>query len=164
MKKDTKIPTLSLFGGPLHRFGVRLGLVRGGTRTFKLGLALGLTFWSVLIALALLQGQAPKILTLKVIGVHVRFLVAIPLFFFCESFVFPRMAEFVSNIVDSGVVSEDEWPALASDVRRVNRMADSWLADAIFLLVTFALPLLETVVDLPITTGSWKTIPKAKRN
>jgi hypothetical protein len=158
MKVDTKIPALSLFGGPLHKFGARLGLVRGGTRTFKLGLALGLTFWSVLIALALLQGQAPKILSLNVIGVHVRFLVAIPLFFFCESFVFPRMAEFVSNIMDSGVVPEDQWPALAADVRRVNRMADSWLADVIFLLLTFAMPLLEIVVDLPIRTGSWKSI------
>jgi len=158
IKADAKIPALSLFGGLLYRFGVRLGLVRGKTRTFKLGLALGLTFWSVMIALALLQGQASKILSLNVIGVHARFLLAIPLFFFCESFVFPRMAEFVGNIVDSGVVPENQWPALAADVRRVNRMADSWLADVIFLLLTFAMPLLETVVDLPFQTGSWKTI------
>jgi hypothetical protein len=111
-----------------------------------------------MIALAFLQGRGVKIFSLALIGGHVRLLVAIPLFFFCESFVVPRMAEFVHNIVDSGVVPEDEWPALASDVRRVNRMADSWLAEVVFLLLTFALPLLETVVDLPINTGSWKSI------
>jgi hypothetical protein len=157
-KKDAKIPELSLFGGLLHRLGVRLGLVKGRTRTFKLGLALGLVAWAVLIAMAFLQGRGIKIFSLELIGAHVRLLVAIPLFFFCESFVVPRMAEFVQNIANSGVVPEEEWPALASDVRRVNRMADSWLAEVLFLLLTFALPLLETVVDLPIKTGSWKSI------
>jgi hypothetical protein len=158
MKKDTGIPELSLFGGPLYRLGVRLGLVRARRGAFRLGLALGLLSWSVLIALAFLQGRGIKIFSLELIGGHVRLLVAIPLFFFCESFVVPRMGEFVQNIVDSGVVPGDEWPALARYVRRVNRLADSWLAEVLFLLLTFALPLLETVVDLPIRTGSWKSI------
>jgi hypothetical protein len=157
-KKDTKIPELSLFGGPLYRLGVRLGLVRGEKGTFRLGLALGLLSWSILIALAFLQGRETNILSLGVIGIHVRLLLAIPLFFACESFVLPRMAEFVDNIVDSDVVPEDEWPALASAVHRLNRLADSWLPGAFFLLLTFVMPVLETVVDLPIRTGSWKTI------
>lgn len=42
------IPEFSLLGGPLHGLGSRLGLVRGGTNTFRLGLALGLLAWSAL--------------------------------------------------------------------------------------------------------------------
>ncbi|NWG87550.1 MAG: hypothetical protein HXY26_08600, partial [Hydrogenophilaceae bacterium] len=39
---------LSLLGGPLHRMGRRLGLVRD-TNTFRLGLALGLVPWLILL-------------------------------------------------------------------------------------------------------------------
>ena len=158
IKDKTQIPELSLFGGPLHRFGVRLGLVRGGTQSVRLGLALGLPAWIVLIALALLKGQGSKIFSLAVIGVHVRLLVAIPLFFVCESLVGPRMAEFVRNILSSGIVPEGELPALASDIRRVRRMADSRLAEVLFLLLAFSMPLVETVADLPGGTGNWGAI------
>ncbi len=157
-EKDTKIPELLLFGGPLGRLGVRLRLVRGVTDTFRLGLALGLLAWSVLVLLVLLYGQGPKLFSLSVIGVHVRLLVAIPLFFACESFVAPRMAEFVRNVLSSGIIHEEELPTLASDVRRINRMTDSWLAEALFLLLALTLPLLETVVDLPGRTGNWTAI------
>ena len=103
-------------------------------------------------------GIGHKMFSLAVIGVHVRLLVAIPLFFLCETWVAPRMAEFVRNIVRSGLVPEDELPALASDIRRVGRMKDSWLAEVLFLLVAFALPLIETVANLPGRTGNWALI------
>ncbi len=35
------MPELSALGGPLHRLGVRLGLVRGDIHTVRLGLAIG---------------------------------------------------------------------------------------------------------------------------
>jgi len=158
IKEDAKIPELSLFGGPLQRLGVRLGLVRGGTGAFRLGLALGLPAWSVLFVLALLQGLGPKILSLAVVGVHVRLLAVIPLFFACESFVAPRMAEFVRNILGSGLIPEDELPALTSNIRRVSRMANSWLAEVIFLLLAFTIPLIETFLNLPGGTGNWASI------
>jgi len=158
MKQDAKIPEFSLFGGPLWRLGVRLGLVRRGVDTFRLGLALGLPAWSVLIVLALLQGMSSKIMSLAIVGVHVRLLLVIPLFFASESFLAPRMAEFVRNILGSGLVPEDELPALGSDIRRVNRMAKSWLVEVFFLLLAFAGPLLESLINLPGGTGSWSSI------
>ncbi len=45
----------SLFGGPLHRMGERLGFVRGGRSAIALGLALGLLSWSILCGLALIE-------------------------------------------------------------------------------------------------------------
>jgi len=159
MKEDGTIQELSLFGGPLQRLGCRLGLVRGKTNTIWLGLALGLLAWGVLMLLGLLQGVGHKMFSLAVIGVHVRLLVAIPLFFACETWVAPRMAEFVRNIVRSGLVPEAELPALASDIRRVGRMKDSWLVEALFLLAVFTLPMIGTTADLPVgRTGSWVSI------
>ena len=158
MKEDDKIQEFSLFGGPLHRLGRRLALVRNGTNTVRLGLALGLLAWGVLMLLGLLQGFGHKMFSLAIIGVHVRLLVAIPLFFVCETWVAPRMAEFVRNIVHSGLVPETELPALASDIRRVDRMKDSWLAEVLFLLLAFTLPLIETLTNLPGRTGNWASI------
>jgi hypothetical protein len=155
MDTDDRIPELSLLGGPLHRLGCRAGLVRAGTNTVRLGLALAGLAWGVLILLSLLQGTTRRIFSLAFIAGHVRLLVAIPLFFLGETWVAPRMTEFVGNILDSGLVPEAEKPVLAADVRHLDRIKDSWLAEAFFLLVAFAWPLTETVVNLPGTTASW---------
>ena len=158
MDKNKTIPEFLLFGGPLHRLGSCLGLVRGKTNTIRLGLALGFLAWVVLMLLAFLQGSVLKMFSLSVINVHVRLLVAIPLFFFCETLVAPRMQDFISNIVRSDLVAESELPKLASDIRWINRIKDSWLMEVIFLLVVFALPLLEMVFHLPGKTASWMWI------
>ena len=158
MKIDDKIPEFYLFGGPLQRLGVRLGLVREKTNSARLGFALGLLAWGFLILLAFLQGFGPKMFSLTVIGVHIRFLVAIPLFFICETLVVPRMQEFIRNIVRSDLVPESELPLLASGIRRINRIKDSWLAEVVFLLVVFALPMFEMIFQVPGKTASWMWI------
>jgi len=42
MEEPGRFERFSLLGGPLHGLGCRLGLVRGGTNTVALGLALGM--------------------------------------------------------------------------------------------------------------------------
>jgi hypothetical protein len=148
MKTDDNIPELSLLGGPLHRLGCRMGLVRGGTDTVRFGVALGLSAWGVLVLLAVLQGFGHKVFSLGVIGVHARLLVAIPLFFVCEASVVPRMAEFVRYIVRSGVVTPDSLPALESRVASITRWEESWRSDAICLLAAVLLPLIGTQLHL----------------
>ena len=155
MKEDENIQEFSLLGGPLQWLGCRLGLVRGGTNTFWLGVALGLLAWGVLVLLTLLLGFGHKVFSFALVGIHVRLLVAIPLFFLCETWVVPLMAEFARGIVSSGLVPDAELPALQSDIRRVGRLKDSWLAEVLFLLAAFALPLIETIVDLPGKSGNW---------
>jgi len=81
MEEREGLKDFSLLGGPLHRLGCRLGLVRGGTNTVALGLALGALLWTVLVALALIEGVGHRLFSLSVIGAHVRLLVVIPLFF-----------------------------------------------------------------------------------
>lgn len=128
----------SLLGGPLHRLGRRVGLIRGGNPV-ALGLALGAFLWTVLVALAWSEGIAGQVFALEAIGGHVRLLIVIPLFFFCERWWDPRAGEFVREAVRSGLVPESSVPALESEVRRTSRWKDSWLGDAICLLAAVLL-------------------------
>jgi len=156
--ESAAIPEFSLFGGPLQKFAARLGLGRLGMGTLRLGLGLGLAAWCVLVLLALLQGAGAAIFSLSVVGVHVRLLVALPLLCAGESFVAPRMAAFVRNILASGLVPEDEQPALASDIRRIGRLAANPLAEALLLLLALAAPLIGVFVNLPGVTGKWAAV------
>lgn len=148
MEEREKIQELSLLGGPLHRLGCRLGLVRGGTNTVALGLALGLITWGVLVALAVIEGVSHEIFLLSVIGGHVRLLVGIPLFFLCESMLDPRVTAFVQMIVRSRVVPESALPVLESEIARIVRWKDSWLPDAMCLLAAVLFTLIAPKLQL----------------
>ena len=127
MKEHNISEEFSLLGGPLHRTGRRLGLVRGATNTVALGLALGLIPWIVMLALALIGGAGHLLFSLSVIGAHARLLLAIPLFFLCESMLAPRFAVFVDTIVRSEVVPAHVRAALDAEITRINRWTDYWL-------------------------------------
>jgi len=141
MEKGIDLADFSLLGGPLHRLGCRLGLVRDGTNTTGLGLVLGAFPWIVLVALALVEGLGHVLFSIEAIGAHVRLLVAIPLFFVCEAIVDPRFAAFVREIVRSQVVPATARPALQSEIARIARWRDAWLPEACFLLVAVVLGL-----------------------
>jgi hypothetical protein len=65
-----------LLGGPLHELGRHLGLVRG-TNTVRLGFAIGVGLWLIILALALMEGLAGQLFTSKLIGLNARLLVVI---------------------------------------------------------------------------------------
>ena len=125
----------SLLGGPLHWLGRRLGLVRDGTDTTAIGLALGLCLWLVLVVLALVEGLGRELFSIEAIGSHVRLLAAIPLLFLCETMIDPRFATFVRRMMRLRVVRASAQPALEVEVARVARWKEAWLPEAIFLLV-----------------------------
>ena len=129
----------SLLGGPLHGLGLRAGLVRGSSNTTPLGLVLGVGAWTVLVALAFIAGGGNELFALSALAVHVRLLVAIPLFFVCESWVNPRMASFVNTITVSGVVPRSSLAALESRVAWTLRRKDAWLPEAICLVLALLL-------------------------
>lgn len=156
--KEESIQALAFQGGPLHRLGCRLGLIRGGTNSFWLGVALALLAWGVLSVLTLLLGVGPKVFSLPAVGAHARLMVAIPLFFLCETWVFPRMTEFARDIGITGLVPAAEMQVLASATRRVNRLTDSWLAEIVFVILALALPLIGTFIPLPGRTADLGTL------
>lgn len=155
MEESGRIDNFSLLGGPLHRLGCRLGLVRGGTRTLGLGLALGLIPWSILMMLALIEGAGQQILSPSVIGVHARLLLAIPLFFLCESLLDPRLAMFVRTLVHSEVVPPHARPALEAEIARIHRWKDSWVPDAVSLLAAVVFSVFASQLHISGTTAAY---------
>jgi hypothetical protein len=140
---------LSLLGGPLHRLGHRLGLVRGHSNTVVLGLALGAVMWVVLLLLALIDGLGAKVFELSGVGAHVRLLVAVPLFFLCETLLDPRVNKFVEIMLDSGVVPAQSLPALRAEIARTVRWKDSWLPEAACLLAALVISISGSQMHLP---------------
>lgn len=149
-----RLQQFSLLGGPLHRLAEKLGLVRNHENAIPLGLALGLLTWGVWIVLSLIDGTISQTFSLSVIGVHVRLLLAIPLFFACETFVAPRMSVFISTTVKSGVVAPSSLPKLNVEINRVNQWKNAWLPECIFLLIAAMLPLIDSYLQLYGTTAS----------
>ncbi len=134
----------SLLGGPLHRLGARLGLVRDGTNTIALGRALGWLPWLILVALTLLAGGTHKLFSLAAAPGHVRMLLAIPLFFLCETRFDLSAREFIRTVTRSEVVPKNALPRFESEIARTVRWKDSWLPDATSLLAALLLSLLGT--------------------
>jgi hypothetical protein len=154
MQERGRLEKFSLLGGPLHRLGRRLGLVRGETNTVALGLVLGLLPWSILLALASIGGVSDRLFSLSAIAGDVRLLVVIPLFFLCESSLDPRLRDFVSTIVRSGVVPSSALPALESEIARTGRWKDAWLPEAICLLAAALLSLFAAELHLSGKTAA----------
>jgi len=134
MEQHEEFAEFSLLGGPFHRLGCRLGLVREGGNTIALGLALGVFLWAILLLLAFIEGTDRQILSFSVIGVHMRLLVAIPLFFLCETRLDPEMGAFVRGMVRSRIVPETALPALDSQIAYTARWREAWLPEIMCLL------------------------------
>jgi hypothetical protein len=154
MEERGRLEKFSLLGGPLHRLGRHLGLVREETNTVALGLVLGLLPWSILLALASIGGVSDRLFSLSAIAADVRLLVVIPLFFLCESSLDPRLRDFVSTIVRSGVVPGNALPALESEIARTVRWKDAWLPEAMCLLAAALLSLFAAELHLSGKTAA----------
>lgn len=155
MKDECSVQELSLLGGPLHRLGRSFGLIREPNNTVPLGLALSLLAWGLLMLLGTLEGFAGKAFSLKVLGFHVRFLVALPMLFICETLVVRRMAGFAVYLVRSGLVPHTSLPGLSSAISTANRLADSWLAEFFLLIVALSAPLSDAFAPVAGGTGSY---------
>jgi len=131
--------SFSVLGGPLHRTGQRLGLVRGEANTILLGLALGWAPWLLVVGLALIEGVVDRMFSMALVAGHARLLLVIPLIFVSESWVTPRMAACVATIARYGVVSPDDRPALDAEVLRTHRWANWWWPEVICLVLAVLL-------------------------
>jgi len=155
MQKNTfSLEHFSLLGGPLHRVGRRVGLVRGGANTVALGLAVAGFSWGIMVVLAFIEGISHQLFSLTVIGGHARLLAAIPLLFLCESVFDPRAAEFVQTLVRSGVVPESALPALETEASRIMRWKDAWLPETICVLAAVLFSLTGVQLSLSGATSA----------
>lgn len=154
MEERKGFEEFSLLGGPLHRLGRRLGLVRGESNTVALGLALGAISWIVLVALAFIEGVGEQLFSLSVIGGHARLLLAIPLFFLCESWLDPRINMLVREIVRAEVVPTNALPGLEALTSRIGRWKDAWLPEATCLLAAVLISWMAPQLQLQGATAA----------
>ncbi len=126
-----------------------------------LRLIFGPLAWALLAVLGLGDGIGARMFSLDLIAIHVRFLVAVPLVLWGEERVAERMAGFVDYILRSGIVPESSIPELSALVSRVNSLKKSTMAEVCFLLIAYALPMLEAFSRLPGRTSNWTSIAGA---
>lgn len=132
----------SLLGGPLHRLGARLGLVRRKTDTVALGVALGGFSWLALVVLAAAKGGAVGLFSLSAIAIHARLLLAVPLFFVAETALDAQLREFVALIVRSEILNVKAMADFEAQAARLSGWENSVAPDAasLFAAVVLSLP------------------------
>jgi hypothetical protein len=129
----------SMLGGLLHRQGVRFRLVRGRSDTVRLGLALGVGFWLVLVALLFAEGFGGSILSLGLLGEHVRLLISIPLLFLAEALWDSQLRVFIGGVVRTQIVPVSEAPRFEGLLASSRRATNSVLPDLICLAAAVCL-------------------------
>jgi hypothetical protein len=149
MKVEETIAGFSVFGGPLHQIGTRLGLIRKNNNSLMLGFVFGYGVWIILFLLALVNGRTENFFSMSLLAGHVRFLVAIPLFFVCESLMTSKMSTFVGYLVESGLVPEKEVPKLSEVIKKVNRLKNSWIPETVLVLIVYIVPLIGSANIIP---------------
>ena len=137
----------SMLGGPMHRLGMRLGLVRGHSGTVRLGLALAFLLWGVSVLLAWSLGV--DLLSFNMLGAHVRLLVVIPLLFVAESMLDPRMDGFVRVVIRARVVPGASRERLLAELDRIARWKDLWWPEVLCAALAIAFLWLTPLMHIP---------------
>ena len=113
----------------------------------RFGVALALLTWLPLLFLVVLErvgpGPGQPGSFFASINTHVRFLVAIPLMFFAEVWIDPRLRHFVQDLVFAGLVTGTETSALTRAIRLTHRIRDSAAAQLGLAILTLTLVQLD---------------------
>ena len=140
-------------GGPLYRIGQRLGLSPGSRGLVQLSLLLAALTWVPLFVLNAIQGNLGGGATVPFawsLGTHVRFLVAIPLFFAAEACFDTRGREALGHVLDSQLVMPAEEARFGAALRDAMRWRGSTLVEVTLVAVTIGLILSGVRSDLPV--------------
>jgi len=154
VKERNQFENFSLSGGPLHRLGRCLRLVRGDSNSVALGLALGIFLWAVLIALTFIDGVTDQVFSMTKLAGHLRLLIAIPLLFLCEAVVAPRISTFMRGLVTSKIVTPAGLPALETELERISRWRDAWMPEAVLMIAAILFSISGSNLALYGTTAS----------
>jgi hypothetical protein len=150
-------------GGPLYRLQVRFGRARGErARILHRALFAMVVAWLPLLVLSIVQGAAYgkqlQIPFLRDFAVNVRFLVALPIFILAESGIDGHWRLLVLHFLHSGLIKEPELSSFEAVIRRVTRLRDSMLPEAIIAAVAYSSFLIGSHTEVLIGSASnWHT-------
>src|SRR5215469_4825951 len=125
-------------GGPLYQLYLRTKLVRPSLELLlRRIIAISLFCWAPLFLLALVAGQAVggvKVPFLFDLGVHTRFLVALPLLIASEPIVHKRMKSVVEQFLKRGIIRSQSRAQFEAMVGSAMRLRNSMIAEIVILL------------------------------
>jgi hypothetical protein len=152
----------SLFvGGPLfqllrraHLTDDALGLVRWRV------IVISLFCWLPLLAISVLEGNlfdtGERLSFLKDVGIHVRFLVALPLLIVAELVVHQRMRLLVPQFVERDLIPKGALPQFDAAIASAFRLRNSMVAEVIIVAVVYIVGILVVWRHYAaIETGTW---------
>jgi hypothetical protein len=119
--------------------------------------ALGIA-WLPLCVLCLFQGDAYgthlQIPFFRDIAVNIRFLVALPILILAEGYIDERWRFLVQQFLRSGLIRQPELPLFEAEIRRVIRLRDSAMPEALLAAGTYSSVLFGANTELLIGTAS----------
>ena len=104
-------------------------------------IALLVVIWLPLLVLSLREGMAfghnVRIPFLYDFAMYGRFLLGLPILLFAELLIDPVVRQAVSEFVEARLVPDQELPAFGNILRRVEQIRDSWIPEAIVIVLAF---------------------------
>ena len=166
-EQGDRSPFTLMQGGPLHRAGRSLGVPPGSGGLIYLGLGLAVLTWLPLLAFAALEGTLTggrTVTFLASIGVHVRLLLGIPLFFAAEAAFDLRVGQVLRALMDSEMVLERDQPELDGAIARAARWRDAGVIEFAAVAITILLAVQGVRSELPATVPTWRDDPAGQLN
>lgn len=155
MVKNDSSEEFQLAGGPLYWIGNRFHLVRNKTDVIRFGCMVSFCIWAFQILLSIFDGYAGRIFSFSMISFHVSFLLAIPLFFICESAVAPRISIFIRDLINSRIIPENSIPSIRYTIRSIRCLKSSGVIELLLLCVAYLLPMLSCLPQVSHIAPKW---------
>lgn len=149
--------------GPAYAAIVRLGLERAGEPRLgrRVLLSIGLTY-GVLLLLSVAQGVAlgdlVRVPFLKDYDAPAKFLVSLPLLLWGEIVAARRLGPATEHFIRAGLVAESDLPRYVAILAQARRLRDSWLAEAVILLLCAVASVTAYGVFAAGTVSDWRVI------
>ncbi len=148
-------------GGPLRRLELLCGLTTVGRQT----VAFLVVAWCPLLAFGLVHeavtARADPLL--HHVATHVRLLVAAPLFLLLDAW-FPALCrQMLALLVEQSFVADDDRERFDALVRRAKQRSDSWVVEAMLVVLAVGLGAAALFGALPVTGLSVRTGPAISR-
>jgi hypothetical protein len=128
-------------------------------------LVITLFAWLPLLLLSVLEGHAlggpTKIVFLRDIEVHVRFLIALPILIAAELVVHVRIGPVVRRFVERRIVVTEDWPKFDAAVKSALRVRNSVAVEISLLILVYTLGLWVWRSQVALGSATWYAIPDA---
>lgn len=159
---DTEDFSLVL-GGPLYQLWRRLHASGPALELLaRRMIGIPLVAWLPLLVLTAYEGvavgHAVPVPFLYDLGVHGRFLVAIPLFVLAEVMVHQRIRPVVRHFVDAGIVTPELLPQFQAAMARALRLRNSRVAELALAGLVFGLGWMLFIEGASLSTSTWYAI------